>query len=95
MGTIKGRNYAEADIIVRTELSYARQSLNTIRDLLFDRKQLSAQKKELDQIESEVNDLLKYLNKAMDHTREVRSNEFFIDFKVMRNNNLLLMDGAF
>lgn len=71
LATIKGRGYAQADIVARTELSYARQSLNTIRELLFDRNKLQQQSNTIDSIEVVTNDLLKYLNTAMDHTREV------------------------
>ncbi len=67
---IKGRSYADVDIKARTELSYARQSLSAINELLFDRNQLIGHSKSLDDIETKVNDLLQYLNRAMDHTRE-------------------------
>lgn len=67
---IKSHNYAKVDIAARMELSYARQSLNSLKELLFDRDALRRQAKSVEIIEVEVNDLLQYLNKAMDHTRE-------------------------
>ena len=96
LSTIKGRNYAEADIAARTgdkkitrkffkkyvniflhssffgfaELSYARQSLNTIKNVLFDRN-LETVDGSIDLLDSRIDDLLQYLNRAMNHEREV------------------------
>ena len=70
LATIKGRSYAQMDIAVRTELSYARQALNSVKELLLDQQQLRQQGKTLERIEQMINDLLKYLNRAMDHTRQ-------------------------
>ena len=100
LSTIKGRNYAEADIAARTgdqiicnisrylfiffyfktknysyflvfaELSYARQSLNTIKNVLFD-KNLETVDASIDLLDSRIDDLLQYLNRAMNHEREV------------------------
>ena len=53
-----------------TELSYARQSLNTIKDLLFDRN-LESVEDSVDMLDSRIDDLLQYLNRAMNHEREV------------------------
>ena len=53
-----------------TELSYASQSLNTIKDLLFDRN-LETVETSVDELDSSIDDLLQYLNKAMNHEREV------------------------
>ena len=70
LATIKGRSYAQMDITVRTELSYARQALNSVKELLLDQQELQQQGRSLERIEVMINDLLKYLNRAMDHTRQ-------------------------
>ena len=58
-------------LLIFTELSYARQSLNTIKDLLFDRN-LETVETSVDELDSRIDDLLQYLNKAMNHEREVK-----------------------
>jgi hypothetical protein len=70
LATIKGRSYGEADIQARTELSYARQSLNTVKDILYGQNELKNKRRVLDAIEAQVNDLLQYINTAMDKTRQ-------------------------
>ena len=70
LATIKGRSYAQMDITVRTELSYARQALNSVKELLLDQQELQQQGRSLERIEVMINDLLKYLNRAMDQTRQ-------------------------
>ena len=69
LSTIRGRSYSKLDISVRTELSYARQALNSVKELLLDQQQLQQQGKHLERVEQMINDLLKYLNRAMDQTR--------------------------
>ena len=52
------------------ELSYARQSLNNIKDLLFDRN-LEMVEASVDQLDSRIDDLLQYLNRAMKNDHDV------------------------
>ena len=52
------------------ELSYARQSLNAIKDLLFDRN-LEMVEASVDQLDSRIDDLLQYLNRAMKNDHDV------------------------
>ena len=52
------------------ELSYARQSLDAIKDLLFDRN-LDMVEASVDQLDSRIDDLLQYLNRAMKNDHDV------------------------
>ena len=70
LAQIKKRDYGEADIKARTELSYARQVFNSVKEMLFGQNTLQDQRLALEKVESKVNDLLKFLNNAMDQTRE-------------------------
>lgn len=70
LATIKRRNYGEADIKTRTELSYARQSLNAVKDIVYGQTKVLSQRQTLDKVEANANDILQFVNKAMEQTRE-------------------------
>ena len=55
----------------RTELSYARQSLYTVKGILYGHAKLDEKRTLVEIIETKINDLLQYINNAMDMTRMV------------------------
>ena len=57
-------------IRARTELSYARQSFNMVKEILFGQDKLHDQQNAIEVIENKIDDLLKSLNEAMDQTRD-------------------------
>ena len=71
LAEIKQRSYgSESDIRARTELSYARQSFNMVKEILFGQDKLHDQQHAIEVIENKIDDLLKSLNEAMDKTRD-------------------------
>ena len=85
---INQKSYGEADIKARTELSYARQSFNMVKEILFGQNKIQDQKQALEIVENKVNDLLKFLNDAMDQTRDgILANQYHHDIFVRSQNN--------
>ncbi len=76
LAIIRGRGYGNVDIEARTELSYARQSLNIVTDMLYGQSELKERQAQVEGIENKVNDLLQYINRAMDKTRSSQSLNF-------------------
>ena len=61
LSTIRARTYSQLDITARTELSYARQALNSVKELLLDQQEVQQQGVKLERVEQLINDLLQYL----------------------------------
>ena len=61
------KTFAESDIRARTELSHARQSLNIIKDIIYgSSEELSTSRDAMNNVEAKVDDLLRFINGAMD-----------------------------
>jgi len=56
-------------------LSHARQSLNTVKGILYGPAKLDEKRTLVEIIETKINDLLQYINNALEMTRQV------LDFK--------------
>jgi HAMP domain-containing protein len=65
------RDHSDSDITVRTELSYARQTLSMVRGVLFGRGEIEGMKERVEATERKINDLLQYIDRALNNVREV------------------------
>ena len=65
------KTFTESDIQARTELSHARQSLNILKDIIYgSSEELSQSRTSMNKVEAKVDDLLRFLNGAMDTKME-------------------------
>ena len=64
-------DFTSEDISARTELSYARQALNVVKEMLFGSRQVGALKERADGAEEKMDDLLAHIDRAMASVREV------------------------
>ena len=61
----------ESDIRARTELSHARQSLSIVRNIIYgSMDELSRNRQAMRKVEAKVDDLLQFINGAMDTKME-------------------------
>ena len=62
-------DFGPIDIEARRELSHSRRVLTTIQDILYGEGDLERNREKLDEVERKINDLLQYINAAMETTR--------------------------
>ena len=72
LNELRLRNYGDNDIAARTELSYARQALSTVRALLFGQGELEGMNDRLLAAERKIIHLLQYIDAALTNIRIVR-----------------------
>ncbi len=68
---IADRSHTEADIATRAELSRAKHTLAVVTEMIYGQGNIGELPAKLKDMEAKINDLLKYIDKAMANVREV------------------------